>query len=171
MDEDLLRIEIYKRLGLEIGSLSSESGNDWVRAKTEILDQFKREEFKNNNRLNEINYLTMDKEHEDFKSILRSNSLNVQDYKVLIAQRTDLTEDEISELVASGNKEVMINLTRCQILSPRMIDKILPNSVYLTKKNLIEKQNLSNEHKEILLNLMSEHQDTYNNLFEKFGVN
>lgn len=36
MDEDLLRNEIYKRLGTEVGSLSSESGNDWQRAKTEV---------------------------------------------------------------------------------------------------------------------------------------
>ena len=32
MDEELLRKEIYNRLGVEIGSLSSESGNDWQRA-------------------------------------------------------------------------------------------------------------------------------------------
>jgi len=169
MDEDLLRNEIYKRLGIEVGSLSSESGNDWQRAKAEILDEFKAKEFKINSDLKSIDYLTIDKDKEEYKSVLGLNSLSVQDYKVLIAQRNDLTDNEILKLIEYGNKEVMINIARYQILSSQAITNMLLNSVYLTKKNLIERQTLLESHKEILLNEMSKYPDTYVNLIEKLN--
>lgn len=44
MDDEKLRVKIYKRLGLEIGSLSYEGGNDWIIAEKEILEEEKQQE-------------------------------------------------------------------------------------------------------------------------------
>jgi len=167
MEEDLLRDEIYRRLGLEKGSLSSESGNDWERAKNEVLEEWKRKEFENNEKLKEIDYSSIDKNTNEFKFALTSASHKLQDYKISIAQRNDLSEEDILQLIEHGNKEVIINLTRHQILSEEVISKIIPNSVYLAKKYLVEKQNLSNTQKETLLKLLQEHEDSYKDLIYK----
>lgn len=167
MNDEELRLKIYEKLGLEVGSLASESGYDWKRAEKEVLDEYKASEFKKNSDSKEIDFLTIDKEKEEFRLVLESTSLTVQDYKVLITQRTDLTEDEILKLIEYGNKEVMINLAKHQSLSTQAISQILPNSVYLTKKYLIEKQTLSENHKELLLNQMSEFASTYEKLSEQ----
>lgn len=45
MEELELRIAIYERLGLEFGCLPSESGNDWQRAKDEVLEEQRQIEF------------------------------------------------------------------------------------------------------------------------------
>lgn len=47
MNADELREKIYEYLGLELGSLASESGNDWERAKKEVIDDYKREQINN----------------------------------------------------------------------------------------------------------------------------
>ena len=127
----------------------------------------KKNEFRKNNDKKEINYLTISKESEEFKSVLTSKSLAIQDYKVAIAHRTDLAEDEILKLIEYGSKEVIITLARCQSLSSEVITKMLPNSVYLVKKNLIEKQTLSEDQKTNIFNQMSKYPTTYVNLFEQ----
>lgn len=167
MEDELLRDEIYKRLGLEKGSLSSESGNDWERAKNEVLEEWKRKEFEGNAKLKELDYLSIGKDTNEFQFALTSNSYKIQVLKSLIAQRQDLTEDEILQLIEHGDKEVMINLARSQKLSSSVISKIIPNSVYLTKKYLIEKQNLTDDQKRTLRELMSFHEDTYKTLINK----
>ena len=59
MNEDDLRIKIYERLGIKVGSLQSESGNDWQRVKKDILDENRSEQLKNISQNKEINYLNL----------------------------------------------------------------------------------------------------------------
>ncbi len=167
MNDEDLRIEIYKRLGLEVGSLTSESGNDWIKAKAEILFELKEKENSKSNDSQIENYLILDKNTEAFQSILESTSPNIQDKKIQIASRTDLEDEEILQLIEYGNKEVHIALSKHQKLSSQAIEKILPESVYMVKKILIEKHNLSQKNKEILQAHMQKHENLYESLLKQ----
>lgn len=169
MNEEELREKIYERLGLEFGSLTSESGNDWVRAEKEILEEFRQEEFKKLKELKSIDYLTIEKNSEEFKIVLNSKSNQIQYFKFLIAQRKDLTPDEILILIKTGDRDVVTNLVRSQELDSNMIDLIIPNSVYATKKYLIENQTLSEIQKNVLLERMNLYKETYSDLYEKLN--
>ncbi|WP_122893476.1 hypothetical protein [Arcobacter peruensis] len=169
MEDESLRIAIYERLGLEFGSLPSESGNDWQRAKEEVLTELKAKEFEKFKNLTTIDYLTIDKNSEEFKLALNSNSLLTQNYKILIAKREDLIDDEINYLINQDNKDISINIARYQQLNISQIDRIIPNSVFLTKKYLIESQNLNNEQKQQLNEIMSLNKSFYKDLIEKIN--
>ena len=65
MDTNELRIKIYERLGLEFGSLTSEGGNDWIRAEKEVIEEYKQQEFEKLQDLKSIDYLTIDKNSDD----------------------------------------------------------------------------------------------------------
>ena len=69
INEEDLRKKIYERLGLEFGILSSESGNDWQRAKSEVLDEYKKIEFEKLSRLKTTDYLTLDKTDDMYKDV------------------------------------------------------------------------------------------------------
>ena len=92
MNEDDLREKIYEFLGLEVGSLSSESGNDWERAKKEVLDDYRREQLKNTSENTEINYTTIDKSSNEFQYVLNSNEVSLEHKREHISKRMDLPE-------------------------------------------------------------------------------
>lgn len=142
MDEKELRIKIYERLGLEVGSLSSEGGNDWVRAEKEILEEYRQQEFEKLKNLKSIDYLTIAKDSDEFNSAINAISLIAQNYKITIAQRPDLNTEDIDKLIEDGNKDILINLARHQKLSEIQIDTVIPKATYLCKKYLLEKQDL-----------------------------
>lgn len=145
MDSNELRIKIYERLGLEFGSLSSEGGNDWVRAEKEVIEEYKQQEFEKLKELKSIDYLTVDKGSDEFKSAINAISLIAQNYKITIAQRSDLNNEDIDKLIKDGNKDILINLARHQKLTQKQIEDIIPKSTYLCKKYLLENQELSKE--------------------------
>lgn len=169
MNEDALRIAIYEHLGLEVGSLESESGNDWARAQKEVLQEAKEKKLEQEVSSKEINYLTISREDDAYKSIVESESLLSQKFKEIITKRNDLSENDIFYLISTGSKEVIINLVKNQKLNFGMIDKIIPTSVYLTKKNLIEYQELSDSQKSLLIELMNRHRNAYIDLINKIN--
>lgn len=151
MDTNELRIKIYERLGLEFGSLTSEGGNDWIRAEKEVIEEYKQQEFEKLQDLKSIDYLTIDKNSDEYKSAINAISLIAQNYKITIAQRSDLNNEDIDKLIKDGNKDILINLARHQKLNQKQIENIIPKSVYLCKKYLLEKQILSEQEKAILI--------------------
>ena len=74
MEELELRIAIYERLGLEFGCLPSESENDWQRAKDEVLEEQRQIEFEKLQKLNKIDYVKVDKESDEYKTVMNSKS-------------------------------------------------------------------------------------------------
>ena len=75
MEELELRVAIYERLGLEFGCLPSESGNDWQRAKDEVLEEQRQIEFEKLQQLKKIDYVKVDKESDEYKTVMNSKSL------------------------------------------------------------------------------------------------
>ena len=134
MDSTELRIKIYERLGLEFGSLSSEGGNDWVRAEKEVLEEYRQQEFEKLKDMKSVDYLTVDKNSDEFISAINTTALIAQNYKITIAQRSDLNDEDIDKLIKDGNKDILINLARHQKLNQKQIENIIPKSVYLCKK-------------------------------------
>jgi len=161
MDDELLRDEIYKRLGVEKGSLSSESGNDWQRAKNEVLEEWKAAEQENNSEKNELDYEKLSKDTKLFKVLLSDTSFAQQEAKAILATRGDLTEDEMLQLSTTGDKEVLINLSRQLTLPSLVIDNIISRGTYMSKKTIVEHHTLSMEQKERLLSHFNQHTDTY----------
>lgn len=151
MDCTELRIKIYERLGLEFGSLSSEGGNDWVRAEKEVLEEYRQQEFEKLKDMKSVDYLNVDKNSDEFISAINTTALIAQNYKIIIAQRSDLNDEDIDKLIKDGNKDILINLARHQKLSQEQIEKIIPKSVYLCKKYLLEKQTLEDKQKKRLI--------------------
>ena len=164
MSEEELKRKIYERLGLEFESLSNEGGNDWVRARNEIIEENRQQEFEKLKDIKSIEYITINKDSDEFKIALNSDYLETYNLKVLISQRSDLEIGEIDKLITFKNKDIMINLTKFQKLSYEQIDKIIPESVYLTKKNLIENQILSKNQINILEELMNQSNLDYKDL-------
>ncbi len=164
MEELELREKIYERLGLDFDSLSSESGNDWQKAKNEILEEKKQNDFEKIKYLNTIDYLTIDKESDDYQSIINSKDMCFQVFKISISKRDDLTENEILELIKDGNKDILINLSKNKNLNNEHINLIIENSVYLTKKNLIEYQDLTDGQRARLIEIMNNNKNIYQDL-------
>lgn len=169
MNEEELRKKIYERLGLEFGILSSESGNDWQKAKSEILEEKRQNDFEKIKSLNKIDYLTINKESHDYQSIINSKAMCFQVFKISISQRNDLTENEILELIKDGNKDILINISKNKNLKNEHINLIIENSVYLTKKNLIEYQNLTDDQKARLIELMNNNRNMYQDLINSIS--
>ncbi len=161
MDDELLRDEIYKRLGVEKGSLSSESGNDWQRAKNEVLEEWKVAEQENKSEKSELDFKELSKDTKHFNELLVSTSFAQQAEKAILATRGDLTEDEMLILTQTGSKEVLINLAQQPSLPSKIVDMIIMHGVYMAKKYLIELQNLSSLQKETLLVHVNLHPETY----------
>ncbi len=170
MDEEELRLKIYERLGLEIGSLTSESGNDWVRAEKEILEEYKQEQLKNISKAKDIDYTTINKDSKEFLFVLNSDLLSMEWNKIKISTRKDLNDFEIKKLIELGSKDVLINLVREQKLTNDQIALIIPKSVYMVKKLLIKKQSLNTQNRSILLTQMSNQIDTYKYLLIELEV-
>ena len=168
MNEDDLRKKIYEYLGLEIGSLTSESGNDWQIAKKEVLSNYKKETTNENDETAKTDYRLINKNDEFFKFALESTLAETERYKSVIAMRSDLIDSEINQLIHSGSKETIMNLIRFQKLSSEHIDKLISNSVYLAKKLLIENQELSELQKTALTSSMEKFPDLYKNILLDF---
>ncbi len=164
MEELELREKIYERLGLDFGSLSSESGNDWQKAKNDILEEKRQNDFEKIKYLNTIDYLTIDKESNDYESIINSKDMCFQVFKISISKRDDLTENEILELIKDGNKDILINISKNKNLKNEHINLIIENSVYLTKKSLIEYQNLTDGQRARLIEIMNNNKNIYQDL-------
>lgn len=171
MNDEELRTKIYEILGLEFGSLSNEGGNDWIRAKNEALEEYKQKEFDKIKNIKSTDYLNIEKESDEFKTILNSIFIETYYLKSLIAQRHDLSTEEIDKLISFYDKDIIINISRNQKLTEEQIDKIIPSSVYLTKKNLVEKQNLNTDQKRKLIELMKNSSLDYKELLQKLEVN
>jgi hypothetical protein len=163
MDEEQLRDEIYKRLGIEKGSLSSESGNDWQRAKNEILEELRQKELESQIDDTDVDYLTIEKNHPLFTSLLDSTSYKKQVYKSILAARQDLNDEEMLRLANTGDKEVLISLSKQESLTPALIDILIDKGTYMAKKTLIEMHgtSFSSEQKERLLSLFTQFPETY----------
>mgnify|MGYP000299456222 CR=1 FL=1 len=52
----------------------------------------------------------MDKESDEYKTVMNSKSLQMQVFHIAISSRNDLTNDEIDKLFQIGNKDILINL-------------------------------------------------------------
>lgn len=165
MNEDDLRIKIYEFLGLEKGSLSSESGNDWERAKKEVLDDYKREQSKNISEKKEINYTTIDKLSKEFQIVLNSDEVSLEHKREHISKRMDLDENEISILIQNSSKEILMNLVRNYKLSEQIINSILDKSVYLIVKYILENQSLSTSNIEKIKLIMDKNKSLYSDLY------
>lgn len=170
MDIEELRKKVYERLGLEFGSLPSESGNDWQRAKEEILQEEKQREFETLKKIGSTDYISISKESEEFKTALNSFFLESYNLKISISQRTDLINEEINKLLSFKDKDILINLSKYQKLSVDQIDTIIPMSVYLVKRNLIEYQELTNDQKSKLTVLMNTSSLDYKDLIDKINT-
>lgn len=123
-DDDELRALIYERLGLEFGSLKSESGNDWVRAKAEVEAEISA---KLNAKLNE----EIPKDEKSENEILEKIKNEILD---------DIQKDE---LIKSAKKDILIALARHQSLNDIQIENMLLNAPYLCVKELSKKPNLT----------------------------
>lgn len=165
MNEEL-RIKIYEYLGLELGSLPSESGNDWQRAEREVLEDYKQKELEKLKNIKTTDYLSIDKQSDEFKAVLKSTFTGTQNLKSLVASRSDLEGDEINQLILTGDKDVHIGLSRNQKLTSAQIDSMIPKSVYLVKKYLITNQVLSDSQKNQLLALMNDSSLDYGDLIK-----
>lgn len=169
MSDEELRKKIYERLGLDFGSLPSESGNDWQRAKDEVIEEQRQKEFEKLKSIKITDYLNIDKDSEEFRMALNSTFIESYNLKILLAQRNDLTVEEIDKLIAFQNKDILINLAKYQKLNSNQIDKLL-QSVYLVKKNLIENQELTVEQKNRLVDLMKNNSLDYKDLIDKMNI-
>ena len=167
MENNELRIKIYEYLGLEFGSLSSESGNDWQRAEKEVLEEHKQKELEKLKNIKTTDYLSIDRQSDEFKAVLKSTITGIQNLKYLIAGRSDLEIDDISQLIEFGDKDVLIKLARIQKLSSEQIDLMIPKSVYLVKKYLIINQYLTDVQKNRLIASMQESSLNYSELINK----
>ena len=167
MNDEELRDEIYRRLGVEKGSLTSESGNDWQRAKNEVLEDWKLKEQQNNHTEDKPDYITLSKDSNLFMNLLKNPAHNIQEFKSTIATRSDLNENEMLLLVQTGSKEVLINLSKQLSLPTSVIDLIITNGVYMAKKYLIEHQELSDDQKYALLVHMKLYPETYHTLVKE----
>lgn len=165
MNEDELREKIYEFLGLEIGSLSSESGNDWERAKKEVLDDYKREQLKNTSENTEINYTTIDKSSKEFLFVLNSNEVSLEHKREHISKRMDLDENELSILIKNSSKEILMNIVKNYKLSEQLINDILNKSVYLIVKYILENQSLSTSNIEKIKLIMDKNKSLYSDLY------
>jgi len=166
MNEDELRIKIYEYLGLEIGSLSSESGNDWQRAKKDVLIDYKQNNIDKNI---DKRYDMFSINKEDKKYIFTLNSILAEDQaaQTNIAKRQDLDDLEIKKLITHGSKETIFNLIKFQKLTEEHINMIIPNSVYQAKVLLISECKLTDEQKKKLIILMQKHPNTYKEFLEQ----
>ncbi|MFW2586481.1 hypothetical protein [Aliarcobacter butzleri] len=169
MNEEELRKKIYEILGLEFGSLANEGGNDWIRAKNEALEEYKQKEFDKIKNNKSIDYLSISKKSDEFKTILNSVSIESYHLKCLLAQRNDLLSEEVDKLISFKDKDIIINISKNQKLTEEQINIIMKNSVYLTKKNLVEKQYLTFEQKKTLKELMSNSNLDYKELIDKLN--
>ena len=131
MEELELRIAIYERLGLEFGCLPSESGNDWQRTKDEVLEEKRQLEFEKLQQLKKIDYVKVDKESDEYKTVMNSKSLQMQVFHVAISSRDDLTNDEIDKLFQIGNKDILINLAINHNLTESNKNEIIKKGTYL----------------------------------------
>ena len=166
MEEIELRVAIYERLGLEFGSLPSESGNDWQRAKDEVLEENRQIEFEKLQQLKKIDYAKVDKESDEYKTVMNSKSLQMQVFHITISSRSDLLNDDINKLFQIGNKDILINLAKNVNLSELNINEIIEKGTYLARKNLVNSRELTAEQKLLLLDKMKEHKNLYSDLID-----
>lgn len=167
MDENELRLKIYERLGLEVGNLASESGNDWVRAEKEILEEYKQEQLNKISEAKGINYITIDKNSKEFLFVLNTDLHTLDWNKIQISNRKDLNDFEIKKLIELGSKDVLINLVREHKLTDKQIELIIPKSVYMVKKLLVELQDLNASNRNTLVDLMNTQKNVYQDLLTK----
>lgn len=173
MEEKELEKEIYKILGIKEGSLKSNSGNDWERAKNQILEEEKRKLFERNDFDTKQNYLTMEKNNELYIIALKSSSVFEQTNKTQIAKREDLEEKEIDELIKYGDKDVLINITKFQKLNENQINISIEKHTYISIKNIIENQNVNKKQLTSMIKIMSEsriYKDLMLKVNEKYNI-
>lgn len=169
-EDEIERREIYKLLGLPFGSLSSESGNDWVRAKNIVLEEKKQKLFESMNNGEKPDYITIEKNNQLFSICLNSSSPKEQDNKIQLSKRNDLTNEEIEKLIDLGSKDVLINVCKEQKLTSELIDKTLNKHTYLSLKNLIRNQTLNDNQKEQINLLMDKSPNIYKDLKEELNT-
>ena len=163
MNDKQLRKEIYHRLGLPFDSLSSEGGNDWERIKTEVLEEYKQKNFAKNI-VSNIKILD-----DELEEVLSSTAHKIQDKKILLASSPNLQEDKLIKLIETGNKEVLIAISRRSDLSSIVIEKLIRKGTYQVKINLINHHTLTKNHKQLLLSSMEKISDLYHDYVLKIS--
>lgn len=129
-----------------------------------------KEELEELEKIKPIEFKTNEKNNIFFNLILNSNASIIQNYKVMIAQRLDLTEEEINTLINDyNNKDILINITRYQKLNDTQISKILERkNVLQVVVNLLEHHPLKEADKEKLIFQMEQFPRIYKNFLKKF---
>ncbi|MGH1600521.1 hypothetical protein [Campylobacter majalis] len=82
-----------------------------------------------------------------------------------IIQTSTLNDDEISALIATGKKDILICLARHQTLNDTQIQAMIPNAVYLCLKALT-KQSLNADNKEKIIQKMMTNQVLYKEILQ-----
>jgi hypothetical protein len=106
----------------------------------------------------------VDKESDEYKTVMNSKSLQMQVFHIAISSRNDLTNDEIDKLFQIGNKDILINLAINHNLTESNKNEIIKKGTYLARKKLIHNHNLTDEQKELLLDMMKKHKNLYQDL-------
>lgn len=95
-----------------------------------------------------------------------SEILNKTENEILqTIQASTLNDDEISALIATGKKDILIYLARHQKLNDSQIQAMIPNAVYLCLKALT-KQNLNTDNKEKIIQKMMTNQILYKEILQ-----
>ncbi len=63
-----------------------------------------------------------------------------------------------------GNKDILINLAKNENLTELNINDIIEKGTFLARKNLIEYQNLNDQQKQRMIEIMNQHKNLYNDL-------
>lgn len=152
LSDEKIRELIYKRLGLPFGSLSSESGNDWVRAKAEVEAEI-------NEELNaRLNNAKADNDISD-------SSFNESEILDLI-QKERLDSEKILEFINMQKKDILISLAKFQTLNEFHIDSMIDNAPYLAVKHIIQRQSLSPDNREKILQKLNKTPQIYKELIQ-----
>jgi len=158
MNEDELRIKIYEYLGLEVGSLASESGNDWERAKKEVLDDARRESgAQENASTNCVEAYSIDE-------LIANNKLDA----LYQTASKNLSESDFQKLVDLNDKDICIRIASNTAITDSIAEKLI-GTVYLAHKALLMNHSVGDAVKSRLLDKLKQMPSMYQELIEQFG--
>lgn len=158
MNEDELRIKIYERLGLEVGSLASESGNDWQRAKKEVLDDFKAESLEHNTTSTDN-----DVESHNIDELIANKDLLAL-YQMASKR---LSESDFQKLLAINDKDILIRIANNPSVTDSVAEKLI-GTVYLAHKGLLINPSVGDAIKARLLERLRQMPNMYQEMIDQF---
>lgn len=157
MNEDELREKIYEHLGLDVGSLSSESGNDWQRAKKEVLDEFRRTS------LAQSQETVITAKYDDIDELIANKNLGIL-YQLA---SKDLSEDEFQKLVDLNDKDILIRIASNTSITNLIAGELI-GTVYLVHKALLMNPSVEDDIKQRLLERLKQMPSMYQSLIEQY---